>query len=610
MSKNADFEVLAWLEALSHQIGQLSEYRRQLEPQLAPEFSVLRYARTDEIGLSQILADMLNPRGPHGQGERFLKCFLVRFWKDASAINGAVSVRTEVATDRIVAKQRRIDIEVNFGDRVLAIENKPWAADQQAQISDYLAHLKIVGRPYKLLYLAGVDGQQPAEASVAIEDRMAHERAGTLHLMSYRDMRDWLRDCLGCCENERVSIFLRDFDRFIATRFSNDAEDFESRLILESALASTQGINAAVHLYSPVARELRQLLLRDLEGQLRDEFQRIAESEFKGWVLSIPKPLDTKHAQVEIARDPASALRLALAFEASNCGDCFFGIGRRNVQDDAGSPQLIEALNAALGIGQSTAWWGWWRPFEQRYWWNDRSVWTGIVDGTLSKRIMRQLLEVLRIAARSEFGPLFDYPTRGPTTPIRVSIDVQSSELTKRIHARMNPELTRHVFAVDATNWPLRRALAERVKSTLRSRLEALPGFGGWIDATENDLTKIYSGIGFRIQSHRALEVHLEFQSWGCRNAIYGLCSEGIDGRSDIAADLRRRLHAAGVGTGSHSRGWIWYQSLDPTNWFDQVETSIAAYEGQIARQAAAQIASFLGAIERAGIGVATGSTS
>lgn len=602
MSNVVASEVLDWLESLSNQIAHLDEYRRRVEPQLASEFNVLRYARTDEIGLSQILADLLDPKGPHGQGSRFLGCFLKRYWPERASISSVVKVRTEVATDRIAKRQRRIDIEVYLGDCVLGIENKPWAADQQAQIADYLEHLKKIGLPFKLLYLAGHAGRLPAEDSISGADRHDHEKHKTLGTTDYSDLREWLRDCLGCCENERVSMFLRDLDRFIASTFSHEAVDFESKMIVESAMASARGVHAAVQLNAPIAGEVRLVLLEQLESQIRSTFTSVAsEAELSGWSLDIPKPLHLRYAVVDVSRRPDSALRVALAFENANCGDCFFGVGRRCAEDNSHNKELNNSLDSKLGAGQSTAWWGWWRPFERRFWWYDRKVWAGVVDGSLSKAIVACLMQVLKVADSPEFRPLFEQVSLGavPIHPTRVTVN--ASDLTREICDRKDARLTSHLLAVEAANWPLRRALAQQVATKIRA-LVAESRLCEGLGDVQGDLTQIYSGIGFRLRARPAFQVYLEFQSWGCRNAIYGLCVEGLDGSSEEAADLRQRMVAAGMATGKHSRGWIWYLSLDTPNWFDQPSVAVSAWEGIVAQQTADLLLGLAKAIDRAGL--------
>lgn len=49
---------------------------RELDRDLARRFNVFDYLRTDELGLSRIIADLLDPAGTHGQGALFLKALL------------------------------------------------------------------------------------------------------------------------------------------------------------------------------------------------------------------------------------------------------------------------------------------------------------------------------------------------------------------------------------------------------------------------------------------------------------------------------------------------------------------------------------------------------
>lgn len=595
-------DVLRWLESLSHQITHLDEFRRRVEPQLASQFNVLRYARTDEIGLSQILADLLDPVGPHGQGARFLECFLKRYWDTRAEISHPVKVRTEGATDRISESQRRIDIVVDLGDRVLGIENKPWATDQPAQIADYLKHLSLGGRPFRLLYLAGHEGRLPSEDSISPSDFKSHVDQNNLVATNYHELREWLRDCIRCCESDRVAMFLRDLDRFIATRFSLDSVDFESKLIVETAMASAQGVAAAVQVGMWLAGELRLLLLEQLEDQLQDRFpSQAAQAGISGWSMSISNPINIKYATIEVRRSANSALKLALSFEGANCGDCFFGVGRRGAEDNSYVEAINKALDQEFGVGQRSAWWGWSRSFEPRYWWNDRRIWARIVDGSLASTIIELLLRMIRVVDQSGSGALFDEASRGPVPRTHDRNPVRATPEARAIHRRQDVRLIEHVLAVEAANWSLRRALADRVVKDICKRVED-SGSCDRMESTQGDPTEIYGGIGFRLRSQPALEVHVAFQSWGCRNAIYGLRQRDLDGKSQEAVDMRGRLVAVGLEAGIHSPGYIWYRSLETPNWFDRPEAAVAGYDGRIAERTASQISKLIHALEHAGL--------
>ena len=46
---------------------------KELDRNLAHRFNVLDYLKTDELGLSRIIADLFDPKASHGQGVLFLR---------------------------------------------------------------------------------------------------------------------------------------------------------------------------------------------------------------------------------------------------------------------------------------------------------------------------------------------------------------------------------------------------------------------------------------------------------------------------------------------------------------------------------------------------------
>lgn len=103
----------AWLAAKA--------VEHQLDRHLANHFNALDYLRTDEIGLSRIVADLLDPDGPYGQGACFLALFLVPLIEQDRLPRGStftldeseISVSREYAIQ--VGQQRgRLDIFVEI----------------------------------------------------------------------------------------------------------------------------------------------------------------------------------------------------------------------------------------------------------------------------------------------------------------------------------------------------------------------------------------------------------------------------------------------------------------------------------------------------------------
>ena len=114
--------------------------KQRLDPFFSTDFNVFKVIRPNENRLSEIIADLLDPDGSHGQRRRFLDAFLRRI--KPNALENLLkqeprSVTCESQTVYIENSQRRIDILVAFENFGLAIENKPWATDQEEQLADY-----------------------------------------------------------------------------------------------------------------------------------------------------------------------------------------------------------------------------------------------------------------------------------------------------------------------------------------------------------------------------------------------------------------------------------------------------------------------------------------
>jgi hypothetical protein len=173
----------------------------------APKFSLYDgVIDVDENKISDMLAMLLDPVGTHAQGATFLNLFLRRL--------GAAPVRSAVVEREAVAAAtgyRRIDILVESPNFVLAIETKRNSGEQPTQASDYLRHLEIRKTAYAFVYLTK-GGTRAPSVSHEEQGELIH---GSLNLMSYGDLAEWLEDCSLICAADYVRGFILDFQRFI-----------------------------------------------------------------------------------------------------------------------------------------------------------------------------------------------------------------------------------------------------------------------------------------------------------------------------------------------------------------------------------------------------------
>jgi hypothetical protein len=185
----------------------------------ASQFNLFEWIKLDENCLSDIFADLLDPQvGIHGQGTIFLEHLLrIGGVPCLEGLEQAEAWREET-TGLIVNPLRRIDILVRLPQFGIGIENRPWAADEEDQVADYVEQMRrSYGKRFLFLYWSG-DGRPPT--SLPQQERERLERQNQLRVWGYhRELRDWLETSRRDCQSEKVGWFLDDLLSYLARTF-------------------------------------------------------------------------------------------------------------------------------------------------------------------------------------------------------------------------------------------------------------------------------------------------------------------------------------------------------------------------------------------------------
>jgi len=267
---------------------------RELDRQTARRFNVFKYLREDELGLSRVIADLLDPAAEHGQGTSFLEAMLDTL-PETSGRFGALQLMatgpTTVVTERRIPTGGRIDITVDIpiGSKLfcLAFENKPYAGDSSGQVSEYLEYLrKEYGTNFLLVYLPPVD-RDPDETSLPQSDRERWQ--GHFRVMPYagggRSLEDWFGACRKRCEADGVRLFLKSAELFCKERFGRSimTPDPGTQFVRHYLSTNPNHLRAAlaVHDAWPLVRaEVCERFLKHLrnivEDRLREKVPDIA----------------------------------------------------------------------------------------------------------------------------------------------------------------------------------------------------------------------------------------------------------------------------------------------------------------------------------------------
>lgn len=224
----SDHDVAAFFSLLNHKRRSEQEALRRLDHYLSTRFNVFDLLRPNEVLLSTVLAELLDPSGRHGQGSRFLHAFMQRLAREDLARLQPRRVAVEAPTRYLAHSTRRFDVLLEYDSFGFVIENKPWAADQERQVSDYLDELRTVyGDAHCLVYLTP-HGSAPPATSIPPMDLCRNQELGNLVLMSFRDdIRGWLEACIAHCASDKFRWFLRDLLAYIELTFPGtpDLED-------------------------------------------------------------------------------------------------------------------------------------------------------------------------------------------------------------------------------------------------------------------------------------------------------------------------------------------------------------------------------------------------
>ena len=153
---NNIYPIVNSLLSINQVIENFRLQREKTELYDSNRFNPFRFMYTNEIGLSKILAFLLDPKETHGQGDLFLNSFLKYIGKNDFLAYDGIKVSVEKKTN----ENRRHDIFIegffNHGRRwIISIENKlRFATDQDNQLEgyrDYLERCREV--EYCLIYL-------------------------------------------------------------------------------------------------------------------------------------------------------------------------------------------------------------------------------------------------------------------------------------------------------------------------------------------------------------------------------------------------------------------------------------------------------------------------
>ena len=264
-------QVVDSLISINQVIENFRLQREKTELYDSNRFNPFQFMRTDEMGLSKILAFLLDPKETHGQGDLFLNSFLKYIGKH----NFLAYDKIQVCVEKATSENRRHDIFIegflnNKRRWIVSIENKlRFASDQEEQLKDYRDDLEGYREvEYCLIYLP-VFKEPPSENS--IEKGKWEELIGAKKaiLLSAKDLVDWLDNTLIIAP--AVKQFSQDLKKFLSEELMGNTETNDDLVKYLMKNENNDALYSALSVIDSKA-QLYENLIETLVEQLQERF--------------------------------------------------------------------------------------------------------------------------------------------------------------------------------------------------------------------------------------------------------------------------------------------------------------------------------------------------
>lgn len=285
---------------------------------------------SDEVHLhSMFLANLLNPKGSHGQRGKFLEAFLKMLQKSFSAISAdnleLDITNASVEVEKYIGRQTdseggRIDIYLTDGKHSIIIENKIYAVDQHHQMLRYWNYgMSQKGddteKSFVLIYLT-LDGSSPSKDSLG-EDLKEND----IVCLSYKnDIRGWLDRCVELAS--RTPLVRETINQYISTIDILTNNVMEDNKELLDILCKEENLDAIYDIANNKNIVVNRIINEVFIPKLRD----LAES--KGLTMGdncTENWMEVSWAGASFYNPKWKYLKLVFEFERRGLGSLIFG---------------------------------------------------------------------------------------------------------------------------------------------------------------------------------------------------------------------------------------------------------------------------------------------
>ncbi len=378
-------------ETLFEKVTTLNNHYKRINDLTGENFNIFRILKLEasEVRLhSAFLAELLNPKGNHGQKDVFLKLFVKLFCYNNKLIDTEnCSVEIEKHTTSIshdFTEGGRIDIVITDknGQKIL-IENKIYAADQKNQLLRYHHYSPNAD----LLYIT-LNQKEPNKNSIGTLIKDEHFKCYSFKTHVLR----WLELC-------RKEVAVYPIVRESITQYINLIKYLTNQTINDNMQTELNGIIAANLEASFLIADNLDKALNEVSIDFGSKIKHHYES--LGFVCDYTVDFNKRHTGIWIFKSNWKNVRIGFCFENYD-EKLIYGLAAYKEFTDF--PISLELKNKLSSFPNNTNGgterWPWYRSFESPYNdWKKLEAWQAITDGTMMKLIKEKVDLLLQLTA-------------------------------------------------------------------------------------------------------------------------------------------------------------------------------------------------------------------
>lgn len=356
---------------------------------------------SDEVHLhSMFLANLLNPKGSHGQRGKFLEAFLKMLQKSFPAISAdSLELDTAIASvevEKYIGRQTdseggRIDIYLTDGKHSIIIENKIYAGDQHHQMLRYWNYgMSQKGndteKSFVLIYLT-LDGCSPSKDSLG-EDLKEND----IVCLSYKsDIRGWLDRCVELAS--RTPLVRETINQYISTIDILTNNVMEDNKELLDILSKEENLDAIYDIANNknivVNRFINEVFIPKLRDLAESKGLTMGDNCTENW-------MEESWAGASFYNPKWKYLKLAFEFEHKGLGFLIFGFRPKDEdgvkREDVKDWEKVQKNYSTKEVNNQS----WiWKDFNGNQYWDNASGIKDLLNGKTLNDFSRMFDEAI-----------------------------------------------------------------------------------------------------------------------------------------------------------------------------------------------------------------------